>query len=312
MHRCELCGVGVLSAAQLDEHLAGRRHRERLAVAGMTEAEVAAQRERQLLRLVVGGAEDAAAAPASKRPRLQFVGAEAGVHEAVRAFCGRAGGAEEGEGGCVLLYYRYVDVDDAAAAREWQLALCSALGLRGRIHVAKEGVNGTCGGSATATALYRRAMDGHARWGSLFSGIDYKVSALASAEEGRQAFPNLFVKRCDEIIALGCPPAALSWRQGASHLSPRAFHERLVRHRRRRLGPPTAGEEAPSLATAARQEPTQEPEEVAVLDVRNLYESAVGRFDGAIRCPTRHFSEFPRVAARLVAEHGLRHKTVLM
>ena len=39
------------------------------------------------------------------------------------------------------------DVDEPAAARQWQLQLCRALGLTGRIHVAGEGINGTVSGT---------------------------------------------------------------------------------------------------------------------------------------------------------------------
>ena len=51
---------------------------------------------------------------------------------------------------------------------------------------------------------------------------------------------------------------------------------------------------------------------LVLLDCRNLYESEIGRFDGAIRCPTRHFTEFPAVADRMVEDMQLRDKTVLM
>ena len=42
------------------------------------------------------------------------------------------------------------------------------------------------------------------------------------------------------------------------------------------------------------------------------YESEIGRFDGATRCPTRHFAEFPTVADKMIEDHNLREKTVLM
>lgn len=51
---------------------------------------------------------------------------------------------------------------------------------------------------------------------------------------------------------------------------------------------------------------------LVLLDCRNLYESEIGRFDGAVRCPTRHFTEFPAVADKMVEEMQLRDKTVLM
>ena len=166
MHRCEMCGVSVMSAAQLAEHMSGRRHRERQALAGLTPAELATRKEQQLLQLILG-LEPSAIAPAAKRQRVQ---SDSGVRADIRRFCGKHEGGGKGEECArrVLLYYKYVDVDDAAAAREWQHTLCTALGLRGRIHVASEGINGTCGGSTAATSLYEHAMNCHARWAQLF------------------------------------------------------------------------------------------------------------------------------------------------
>ena len=46
----------------------------------------------------------------------------------------------------VLLYYKYVQVDDSQTLRDEQFALCERLGLKSRILVAGEGLNGTvCG-----------------------------------------------------------------------------------------------------------------------------------------------------------------------
>eukprot|EP00946_MAST-07B_sp_MAST-7B-sp1_P002954 g2954.t1 len=91
------------------------------------------------------------------------------------------------ERGKVLLYYKYVAVDDPQALRVWQRDLCAALDLRGRIHVGTEGINGTVGGTCEATRLYVEAMIKHSRWGQLFAGTDFKTS-----EGGRQCFPNMF------------------------------------------------------------------------------------------------------------------------
>ena len=74
---------------------------------------------------------------------------------------GKEGGAATGE---VLLYYKYVAVGDPPALRAWQLSLCSALDLRGRVHVGAEGINGTVGGTREATRLYVEAMNCHPVW----------------------------------------------------------------------------------------------------------------------------------------------------
>ena len=53
-HRCELCGVALLSAAQLDEHLAGRRHAAAVRDAGLSPSALQARAEDELVALVLG------------------------------------------------------------------------------------------------------------------------------------------------------------------------------------------------------------------------------------------------------------------
>ena len=54
----------------------------------------------------------------------------------------------------VILYYKYFDhelnEEEQLALVEAQEELCSRLGLRGRVRVATEGINGTLGGDAAA------------------------------------------------------------------------------------------------------------------------------------------------------------------
>ena len=58
----------------------------------------------------------------------------------------------------VLLYYKYVRLSDPEAYRDEHLALCQQLGLRGRIIVAEEGINGTVSGDLEATEAYMETM----------------------------------------------------------------------------------------------------------------------------------------------------------
>lgn len=172
--RCELCDATLLSQQQLDQHLAGRRHRERLRDQGLSAEDLHARGERNLRDLVLGGAECNAGIEGRDLVAeiRAFVRAESCVDASPKT------------SGRVLLYYKYTDVNNPDDARQWQLGLCTALHLRGRIHVAAEGVNGTVGGSVAATGLYKAAMEHHPHWGAVFSGIDYKES-----EGGASAFP---------------------------------------------------------------------------------------------------------------------------
>ena len=178
--RCELCDATLLSQHQLDQHLAGRRHRERLRDHGLSAEDLHARAERNLRNLVLGERN------AGKAGRDLVAEIQAFVRRDATPGSGR-----------ILLYYKYTDVVDPDSARQWQLDLCTALHLRGRIHVATEGVNGTVGGSVAATALYIAAMEHHTRWAAVFSGIDYKQSeGDASAFPVSRHRPLLFCSDC--------------------------------------------------------------------------------------------------------------------
>ncbi len=47
----------------------------------------------------------------------------------------------------VLLYYHYVSILDSESVVEDHLAYCQSVGLRGRIYIAPEGINGTVSGT---------------------------------------------------------------------------------------------------------------------------------------------------------------------
>ena len=46
----------------------------------------------------------------------------------------------------VLLYYKYVPIENAEKFAADHLAFCKSIGLKGRILVADEGINGTVSG----------------------------------------------------------------------------------------------------------------------------------------------------------------------
>ena len=67
----------------------------------------------------------------------------------------------------VLLYYKYVQVDDPQCLRDAQYGLCERLGLKGRIIVSEEGLNGTVCGSSEACEQYMAGTAGDDRFGDM-------------------------------------------------------------------------------------------------------------------------------------------------
>ena len=155
----------------------------------------------------------------------------------------------------VLLYYKYFRIDDPAAYREEHVALCERLGLRGRIIVAEEGINGTVSGELAATQAYMEAMHADPRTADLWFKVD--------PADGH-AFPKLSIKVRDEIVSLNL---------GEDDLDPNELSGK-------RLSP-------------VEFKRAMEEEDVIVLDGRNDYESALGRFKGAVCPELRNFRDFP-------------------
>ena len=58
----------------------------------------------------------------------------------------------------IILYYKFVPIDDPDMVMRWQRELCTRLGLTGRILISPHGINGTLGGKTEDLKLYRRAM----------------------------------------------------------------------------------------------------------------------------------------------------------
>ncbi|MEY2598367.1 MAG: hypothetical protein RLZZ142_626 [Verrucomicrobiota bacterium] len=159
----------------------------------------------------------------------------------------------------VLLYYKYVRIADPFRFVSEHRALCEKLGIKGRILVAEEGINGTCSGTREATNAYMAALHADER----FADMEFKIS------EGKpDTFEKLFVRERPEIVTLkaGVPLQA----DLDNHLSPAEWKRTL-----------------------------EEEPEVVVIDVRNRYESKAGKFERAIECDIETFRELPAYVDQL-------------
>lgn len=172
----------------------------------------------------------------------------------------------------VLLYYRYARISDPAGYVSAQRELCEELGLKGRILIAQEGINGTVSGEREATERYMEVM----RADGVMEGIEFKIDPAEA-----HVFPKLSIKLRPELVTLGLAgeddidPNEVT----GQRLSPRAFREAM------------------------------KGDDVILLDGRNDYESAAGRFEGAICPDVGNFRDFPS----WIREHlsGEKKKRVL-
>ena len=74
--------------------------------------------------------------------------------------------------GKIVLYYTYTHIDNPESIAQDQRTLCQKLGLKGRILIAHEGINGTVGGPEEALTKYKEYMRSH----PLFCNMDIKES----------------------------------------------------------------------------------------------------------------------------------------
>jgi UPF0176 protein len=115
----------------------------------------------------------------------------------------------------VILFYKYVTIADPEGFAAVQRAFCGALGLKGRVLIGSEGINGTLAGPRAAVEEYVAAL----RRDERFADIEIKTSTGDA-----QTFPRLMVKVRPEIVTLGVGPLAPDL---DNHLSPAEWKQTL-------------------------------------------------------------------------------------
>ncbi|TSB45275.1 oxygen-dependent tRNA uridine(34) hydroxylase TrhO [Alkalicoccobacillus porphyridii] len=154
----------------------------------------------------------------------------------------------------VLLYYQYVTIEDPEEFAAEHLAYCKELGIKGRILVANEGINGTVSGSIEQTEAYMKKM--HAD--PMFADMIFKID-----EADKHAFKKMHVRPRSELVNLSLEDDINPKEQTGQYLAPKEFFEQM------------------------------QEENTVVIDARNDYEYEVGRFRGAIKPDIRTFRELP-------------------
>ncbi|MEK3886574.1 oxygen-dependent tRNA uridine(34) hydroxylase TrhO [Bacillus sp. FSL K6-3431] len=154
----------------------------------------------------------------------------------------------------VLLYYQYVTIEDPELFANEHLKFCKELGLRGRILVATEGINGTVSGSQEQTDHYMEMMHNDPR----FADMPFKID-----DADKHAFKKMHVRPRSELVTLRLEDDINPKVVTGKHLSPKEFYH-------------------------AMQE-----EDTVVLDARNDYEFDIGHFRGAVRPEIATFRDLP-------------------
>jgi UPF0176 protein len=160
----------------------------------------------------------------------------------------------------VILFYKYVAIADPEGFAAAQREFCVSLGLKGRILIAAEGINGTVAGPEEKIAQYVSALRADAR----FSDIEMKVS-----DGDATTFTKLVIKVRREIVTLNAGVEITA--DYDNHLSPADWKQVLEEH---------------------------DPN-VVLVDVRNSYEAEAGKFENAVVCDIEQFRDLPNYLERL-------------
>lgn len=171
----------------------------------------------------------------------------------------------------ILLFYKYVHISEPETVKIWLTELCKRLSLKGRLIVATEGLNITLEGKTEDTETFITEMEKDSR----FLNIHMKRSVGTG-----NAFPRLSVKVRSEIVSLhlGVCDVDPNVTTGI-HLKPEELHQWIA-----------------------------DKKEFYIVDMRNAYEHAVGKFAGSICPPMENFRDLPKLLKTI---NHLKNKTVL-
>ena len=171
--------------------------------------------------------------------------------------------------------YKFVSVSDTAELRESVRSHALALGLKGTVLIAEEGINLFLAGAWASVQAFVLWLRTDARFSDL---------AVKESESAALPFGKLLVKVKSEIIRM-------------NHHGVRPQLQR-----------------APAVASAQLKQWLDQGHDdagrpVVMLDTRNAFEVEHGRFDGALSWPLSKFSDFPQ--ALLQHREQLQGKTVV-
>ncbi len=167
----------------------------------------------------------------------------------------------------VISYYKYVNIKDPKKFQEKHLELCKSFGLKGRIYIGNEGINGTVSGIKEDIERYKRLL----RSNKSFNDIEFKEQ-----ECNEHVFRKMFVRVRKEIVNFS---EKVDFSKSGLKISPKKFKEMI-----------------------------ENEKDFVILDVRNNYETKIGRFKGAITLDIENFRDFPKIVNKI--KH-LKHKKII-
>lgn len=187
----------------------------------------------------------------------------------------------------VILFYKYTFVKKPEDFKDWQKHICDILSLKGRVLIAKEGINATLEGLNEHIDIYSRMIQGQSATSAdlllvpdlvdmknqVFANLDF-VEMKTSIGTG-VAFKNLKIKVRPEIVSLGLE------KYGEEDIDPNAIT-------------------GTHLKPLQLKHMYETGEDFVVIDMRNDYEFKVGHFERSINPPMENFRELPNLLPQII------------
>lgn len=172
----------------------------------------------------------------------------------------------------IILYYKYTPIENPKVLWEDQKTICEKLGLKGRLLIADEGINGTLEGTKENIDIYCN---------DLISKPGFEDIVFKRSVGDGSAFPKLKVKLRNEIVS--------------SHLGEKDVKPYQITGKR--------------LSADELEKWRQEGKEYVIVDMRNDYEFKVGHFENSINPKMKNFRDLSIITENL--KNDLKDKTVV-
>ena len=157
----------------------------------------------------------------------------------------------------VSSFYKYVRIANPSNFRKRHQEYCDRLGIKGKVLVAEEGINGSVSGTEQQISRYKK----HLHANKLFRNVVFKDTAASS-----HPYKRMVVRVRAEIVTFG---KNTDLRMSGRRITPRTLNSWIKKG------------------------------DVVLVDVRNNYESRIGKFAGAVTLDMDTFREFPGSIRRL-------------
>lgn len=161
----------------------------------------------------------------------------------------------------IILFYKYVNIENPEKLRDEQRLLCEKLGLKGRVIVAKEGINATLEGTNEAIQAYLAEYLSDSRF------VDTHIKRSSGNGE---SFPKLSVKVRNEIVSLHLENDINPNEITGKHLKPEELKQWYESGKKFRI-----------------------------IDMRNDYEFKVGKFKDSIMPDLQNFRDLSKELSKI-------------